>query len=612
VWLTKVGPYHNPQETYSYYTLPFCAPQDALKPERKVADLADVLEGHEWVNSDLKVHFGMNVERTPYCSMELDQDSARFLDYAIANHFWYQLNVDGLPVWGMAGEVVTSEDMLKHLLTHGETFEQEIQNMGHNTDAVMQVSMKKAVEMQDKAFLFTHKHFSIGYNGDRVVEVNLTSDHPVHIQPGRLFDLSYSVEWVPVSRDFESRYRRYLDRDFFEHHVHWFSLANSFLLVIFLVGVVFVILARTIWKDIAKFISANDHELEGLMNAKASAPKGAKATRVGQTASALVDDGGWKLVRRDVFRTAKQPELLASMLGTGAQLLVMSIGSIVAALASSLYVDKGALTVGSLSIYGIASVLSGFVSGAYYKASFYPKEGKRWKYTMFLTASLMPSLAGTVVIGMSAVAAYHRTLNAVPVGTMASIFLAWLALSLPLVILGTYLGRSYCGRVSKPMRVNPTPRPVVPRPFYSHPLTLSMMAGVLPFASIFIELYFVLTSFWGYRFYFVYGFMLVVFAMLLIVTACSAVVVTYVILNGEDHRWHWASFGAGASSAMYVFLYATYYFLFRTSMHGMLQTSVYFGYTTLGCVALAMCTGTVGYAAASFFVRTIYGQLKAD
>ena len=25
LWVNKVGPYHNPQETYTYYSLPFCA-----------------------------------------------------------------------------------------------------------------------------------------------------------------------------------------------------------------------------------------------------------------------------------------------------------------------------------------------------------------------------------------------------------------------------------------------------------------------------------------------------------------------------------------------------------------------------------------------------------
>jgi hypothetical protein len=36
LWTNKIGPYHNPQETYAYYSLPFCHPT-VLKPlKRKV------------------------------------------------------------------------------------------------------------------------------------------------------------------------------------------------------------------------------------------------------------------------------------------------------------------------------------------------------------------------------------------------------------------------------------------------------------------------------------------------------------------------------------------------------------------------------------------------
>ena len=28
LWVNKVGPYHNPQETYVYYSLPFCSHTD--------------------------------------------------------------------------------------------------------------------------------------------------------------------------------------------------------------------------------------------------------------------------------------------------------------------------------------------------------------------------------------------------------------------------------------------------------------------------------------------------------------------------------------------------------------------------------------------------------
>lgn len=55
-----------------------------------------------------------------------------------------------------------------------------------------------------------------------------------------------------------------------------------------------------------------------------------------------------------------------------------------------------------------------------------------------------------------------------------------------------------------------------------------------------------------------------VFVILGIVVSCVTVVATYFLLNSEDHRWQWQSFAAGASPALYVLLYAVYYFLFRT------------------------------------------------
>ena len=47
--------------------------------------------------------------------------------------------------------------------------------------------------------------------------------------------------------------------------------------------------------------------------------------------------------------------------------------------------------------------------------------------------------------------------------------------------------------------------------WFARPPVLVALGGVLPFGSIFIEMYFVFTSFWNYKFYYVYGFMLLVF-----------------------------------------------------------------------------------------------------
>lgn len=53
--------------------------------------------------------------------------------------------------------------------------------------------------------------------------------------------------------------------------------------------------------------------------------------------------------------------------------------------------------------------------------------------------------------------------------------------------------------------------------------------------------------------YYVYGFMLLVFLILAIVTVCVTIVGTYFLLNAENYHWQWTSFCAAASTALCAF-----------------------------------------------------------
>lgn len=106
--------------------------------------------------------------------------------------------------------------------------------------------------------------------------------------------------------------------------------------------------------------------------------------------------------------------------------------------------------------------------------------------------------------------------------------------------------------------------------------------------------------------------MFLVFVILLIVTVCVTIVSTYVLLNAEDYRWHWSAFASGGSTALYVFLYSIYYFLAKTRMSGMMQTTFYFGYMMMACTGLFIMTGTIGFIGANVFIRRIYQYIKSD
>jgi hypothetical protein len=56
LWMNTVGPYHNRQETYSYFSLPFC-----VGPEKEInhyhETLSEALQGVELVFSGLDIDF---------------------------------------------------------------------------------------------------------------------------------------------------------------------------------------------------------------------------------------------------------------------------------------------------------------------------------------------------------------------------------------------------------------------------------------------------------------------------------------------------------------------------------------------------------------------------
>jgi transmembrane 9 superfamily member 3 len=58
LWVNHIGPYHNPQETYPYYALPYCKPEHGIETHKKTSGIGEVLEGNELRNSGFKMHFG--------------------------------------------------------------------------------------------------------------------------------------------------------------------------------------------------------------------------------------------------------------------------------------------------------------------------------------------------------------------------------------------------------------------------------------------------------------------------------------------------------------------------------------------------------------------------
>ncbi|XP_065160225.1 transmembrane 9 superfamily member 3 [Atheta coriaria] len=545
LWMNTVGPYHNRQETYAYFSLPFCAGnKNAINHYHET--MSEALQGVELEISGIDIEFKVDVHKAIYCGVQLDAEKYKAFVYAVKNHYWYQMYIDDLPIWGIVGEVTDSN-----------------------------------------YYIWTHKKFEIGYNGKQIVDVNITSEDKVLLTPNTKLSFTYEVIWKKNNIKFEDRFDKYLDPSFFQHRIHWFSIFNSFMMVIFLVGLVSMILMRTLRKDYARYSKDDD---------------------VDDMERDLGDEYGWKQVHGDVFRPASHSLLFSALIGSGHQLTTVVFSVITFAILGELYTERGSLLSTSIFVYAVTSPVNGYFGGSLYARM----GGKLWIRQMLVSAFLMPALVCGTAFLINFIAIYYHASRAIPFGTMVAVTCICLFVILPLTLVGTVLGRNLAGQPDHPCRVNAVPRPIPEKKWFMEPGVIIMLGGVLPFASIFIEMYFIFTSFWAYKIYYVYGFMLLVYIILLIVVVCVTIVCAYFLLNAEDYRWQWTSFLCAASTALYVYFYAVYYFFFKTKMYGLFQTAFYFGYMALFSAGMAVMCGTVGYAGTSLFVRKIYSTVKID
>lgn len=107
---------------------------------------------------------------------------------------------------------------------------------------------------------------------------------------------SYDVKWELSDLPWANRWDVYLKGNP-NDEIHYFSIVNSLMIVLFLTGVVAMIMLRTLRKDISTY-----NEIHTLEEAQ--------------------EESGWKLVHGDVFRPPSfSPLVLAVLAGTLIRLL---------------------------------------------------------------------------------------------------------------------------------------------------------------------------------------------------------------------------------------------------------------------------------------------------
>ncbi|XP_015679321.1 transmembrane 9 superfamily member 4-like [Protobothrops mucrosquamatus] len=120
------------------------------------------------------------------------------------------------------------------------------------------------------------------------------------------------------------------------------------------------------------------------------------------------------------------------------------------------------------------------------------------------------------------------------------------------------------------------------------------------------------TAIWENQFYYLFGFLFLVFIILVVSCSQISIVMVYFQLCAEDYRWWWRTFLVSGGSAFYVLIYAVFYFVNKLDIVEFIPSLLYFGYTALMVLSFWLLTGTIGFYAAYMFVRKIYAAVKID
>uniref|UniRef100_A0A671UZ97 Transmembrane 9 superfamily member n=1 Tax=Sparus aurata TaxID=8175 RepID=A0A671UZ97_SPAAU len=589
---------------YEYDVFDFC--KDA-KEKRPSENLGQVLFGERIESSPYKFNFKQNVKCKAVCKKDYkkgDQDDVTKLDFlkmGMQLNYQHHWIIDNMPVtW-----CYDVEDGQKYC-NPGFPIGCLVTADGRAKDACV---INSEFNKKNTFYVFNHVDIKItfhsgaseGWRGARLVAATLepksiknTDENnptceggsPMEV-PGE-FDNDVSIIYT-YSVTFEqnddikwaSRWD-YILVSMPHTNIQWFSIMNSLVIVLFLSGMVAMIMLRTLHKDIARYNQVDQEDAQ--------------------------EESGWKQVHGDVFRPPRKGMLLSVFLGQGTQIFIMTfITLFLACLGFLSPANRGALMTCAVVLWVLLGTPAGYVSARLYKTF----GGEKWKTNVLLTALLCPGIVFADFFLMNLILWVEGSSAAIPFGTLVAILALWFGISVPLTFVGAYFGFKKAA-IEQPVRTNQIPRQIPEQSFFTKPIPGIVMGGILPFGCIFIQLFFILNSIWSHQMYYMFGFLFLVFIILLITCSEATILLCYFHLCAEDYHWWWRSFLTSGFTAVYLFIYAVHYFFSKLQIIGAASTILYFGYTMIMVLIFFLFTGTIGFFACFWFVNKIYSVVKVD
>ncbi|TYJ56798.1 hypothetical protein B9479_002408 [Cryptococcus floricola] len=559
----------------------FCQPEGG--PQKQPESLGSILFGDRILTSPYQINMLENSTCQKLCQSSVPKDDAKFINDRIKEDYGLNFLIDGLPSSEMKRDSKTGEiflDAQGFNLGDDET-DPTHPALNNHYDIYIQYHARDEHHFRVVGVLVYPRSVNSLVAGSSQPDCFNNAQYHLNEETGNEFFYTYSVSFLESDIPWGLRWDAYLH--VFDPKIHWFSLVNSLIIAGFLVFMVGMILLRSISRDISRYNAVD-------------------------LADDVQEDYGWKLVHGEVFRLPQRPMLLSVMVGNGSHLVMISIVTLVFALFGFLSPsNRGSLATVLLICWTFFGCVSGYTSARVFATI----GGDEWKSNLALTTVLFPTVVFSLIGLFNLFLVFSGASGAVPFGTILAVLLLWFIISAPLTVAGYFLGMKH-GAFTNPVRVASIPRQIPPKPWYLSTWPAAILGGILPFGAAFVELYFVLSSLFGNRAYYAFGFLFLTFIVVALTTATVTVLFVYFLLCAEEYRWHWRSFMIGGGSAFWLFAYGVWYWASRLSLDSFTSVVLYFGYLFLFSLLDFLVGGAIGYVATYFALRRLYASIRVD
>lgn len=419
--------------------------------------LGSILFGDRILTSPYELKMGVNESCKSLCEPKpeyiYDKLGAMFTNKRIRQNYHFNMLIDGLPAGQPYVDPTTDTEFTLRGFPLGEVDDQNKPALNNHVDLVINYHKAAKDKFRVVGVLALPSSRSdakwkpggSAECGDPDGKAKLYLDEE---GGGTEVSWTYGVYWVESKTAWATRWDTYLH--VYDPKVHWFSLINSAIIVVFLCGMVAAILMRALRKDIARYNRLDAFSLDDLSGSGGEAEDGVQ------------EDSGWKLVHGDVFRTPKNPLLLSVFLGNGVQLFVMTGCTIIFALLGFLSPsNRGSLGTVMILLYTIFGFIGGYTSARVYKSF----GGEAWKRNIAMTPLLIPGIVFATFFLLNLFLWAKHSSGAVPFTTMLVILGIWFVISVPLSFAGSWLGFRHT--VSGAVSIDPWDHKLIRAAYYA-------------------------------------------------------------------------------------------------------------------------------------------------